>query len=56
MTNKIKKRLQYLKREIKKEGISYGEILELQSLKKYVIESGDALLMQWAGIPEKRSV
>ena len=47
----IKKRLKYLRREIKAERISCGEIAELQSLKKH-IEPGDFLLAEWAGIPE----
>ena len=48
---KIKKRLEYLRQEIIKERISYGEIAELQSLAKY-IEPGDVLLEEWVGIPE----
>ena len=52
MTNKdIKKRLEYLRGEIEAERISYGEIAELQSLKKY-IKPGDKLLLEWAGEPE----
>lgn len=46
-----KKRLEYLRREIIKERISYGEIAELQDLAKY-IDEGDVLLREWAGIPE----
>lgn len=45
---KIKKRLDYLRRQIKNENISYGEIVELQSLKKY-INKGDVTLLLWAG-------
>lgn len=48
----IKKRLEYLRKEIKAERISYGEIAELQSLAGY-IEPGDVLLLEWAGVPEK---
>ena len=47
----IKKRLEYLRREIEAERISMGEILELQSLAAH-IEPGDVLLLQWAGVPE----
>lgn len=47
----IKKRLEYLRGEIEAERISYGEIMELESLKDY-IEPGDTLLLQWAGVPE----
>lgn len=46
-----KKRLEYLRGEIKKECISYGEIAELQSLADY-IEDDDVELLQWAGVPE----
>jgi len=52
MTKKeIKKRLEYLRGEIIKECISYGELAELQSLKQY-IDTNDILLREWAGIPE----
>lgn len=47
----IKARLEYLRKEIKAERISYGEISELQSLAKY-IDPGDVLLLEWAGVPE----
>ena len=47
----IKNRLEYLRGEIEKECISYGEIFELQSLSAY-IEPGDVLLLEWAGVPE----
>ena len=51
MKTKIKNRLEYLRREINAERISYGEILELQSLSEY-IEQDDVFLREWAGIPE----
>lgn len=51
-TKNIKERLEYLRGEIKAERISYSEIAELQSLAQY-IESGDVLLLEWAGVPEK---
>ena len=47
----IKDRLEYLRREIQAEGISYGELIELQSLAKY-IEQDDVLLLEWAGVGE----
>lgn len=47
-----KKRLKYLRQEIRNERISYEEIAELQSLSKY-IESSDIELLQWAGIKER---
>ena len=52
MTKQIKDRLEYLRGEIEKECISYGEIAELQSYKKEIIASNDLLLAEWAGIPE----
>ena len=51
MNKKIEARLNYLRKQIKNENISYGEIAELQSLTKY-IDKGDLLLLQWAGVPE----
>jgi len=48
---RAKTRLEYLRGEIEKECISYGEIAELQSLAKY-IEPSDVLLSDWAGVPE----
>ena len=48
---KIKQRLEYLRKEIQKECISYGEIVELQSLSKY-IDKNDTLLLEWASVEE----
>lgn len=47
----MKKRLEYLRQEIRAERISYGEIAELQSLVDY-IDDGDVELLQWAGVEE----
>lgn len=44
-------RLKYLRGEIRKESISWGEIAELQNLAKY-IEPGDVELLELAGVPE----
>ena len=44
-------RLEQLRRVLKDECISYGELVELQSLVKY-IEPGDSELLQAAGVPE----
>ena len=49
---KAKARLAYLRKEIKAERISYGEIVELQSLAAY-IDPKDVLLLEWAGVKEK---
>lgn len=50
-TKTIKARLEYLRKEIEAERISYGEVVELQSLVNY-IPPGDVLLLEWAGVPE----
>jgi len=49
----IKKRLEYLRQEIRAERISYGEIVELQSLVKY-IDKDDVELLEWAGVKERK--
>lgn len=48
---KIEARLEQLRVEIEAERISTGEIIELQSLAKF-IDNGDLLLLQWAGVEE----
>jgi hypothetical protein len=48
---KIKKRLEYLRQELRAERISYGELVELQSLAEH-IEEGDVELLEAAGVPE----
>ena len=50
-TSAIKKRLEYLKQELREKRISYGELAELQNLAEY-IEPGDVELLEAAGIPE----
>jgi len=50
-TKQIKSRLEYLRREIRKERISVDELMELQLLAKY-IKPGDTELLEWAGVPE----
>jgi len=47
----IKERLEYLRKQIENENISYGEIAELQGLKEY-IDKDDVLLLEWAGVCE----
>ena len=49
---KIQRRLDYLRKEIEAERISYGEIEELRSLTDF-ISSDDILLLEWAGVEEK---
>ena len=51
MTPEIKARLEYLRGEIEKESISYGEIVELESLAQY-IDKNDVQLLEWANVPE----
>ena len=43
---KIRARLEYLRQEIKAERMSYGELIELQSLAEY-IDPGDVELLEW---------
>lgn len=47
----ISERLNYLRAQIDSEYISYGEIVELQSLAAEIPEH-DVQLREWAGIPE----
>lgn len=49
---RAKRRLDYLRKEIEAERISYGELAELQSLVDY-IDPDDAQLLEWAGVEEK---
>ncbi len=49
----IKKRLEYLREELRQERISYGELAELQSLAEY-IEADDVELLEAAGVPESK--
>ena len=44
-------RLEYLRRELRAERISYGELAELQDLAPH-IEPGDVELLEAAGVPE----
>lgn len=46
-----KQRLAYLRRELRAQRISYGELDELQSLIPH-IEPGDVELLEAAGVPE----
>jgi len=49
--SEIAERLEQIRAEIRAERISYGELIELQSLSKY-IEPSDVELLEAAGIPE----
>jgi len=49
--DEIKARLDYLRGEIEAERISYGEIVELQSLADEIDED-DIILLEWAGRAE----
>lgn len=51
MSDDIEMRLEYLRTQIEAESISWGEILELQSLADR-IDPNDVVLLQWAGVPE----
>ena len=45
-------RLNYLREQIEKECISYGEVAELQNYHKEIYALGDVVLAEWAGISE----
>ena len=47
----IRDRLDYLRKQIEQENMSYGELAELQSLADH-IPAGDNLLLESAGVPE----
>jgi len=51
MKQGIKKRLKYLKEQIKNENISYGEIAELQGLAEH-IDKNDVELREWTSVKE----
>jgi len=51
MSQDIKKRLEYLRQELRAEKISTSELIELQSLAEH-IEEGDVELLEAAGVPE----
>ena len=48
----IKERLEYLRKELRKERISYGELAELQNLREH-IDNLDVELLQAAGVSEE---
>lgn len=50
-TETIQQRLEYLRKELRAERISYEELAELQSLKDHIEES-DVELLEAAGVPE----
>lgn len=47
----MKKRLEELRQTLRDENMSYGELIELQSLIEF-IEPGDVELLEAAGVPE----
>lgn len=47
----VRRRLEYLRRELRAGRMSYGEQVELQDLARY-IEPGDIELLEAAGVPE----
>jgi len=48
-----KEKLEYLRAKLRLESISYGELVELGYLVKY-IEPNDIELLEAAGVPEKK--
>ena len=51
MATKIKERLEELRKVLRAECMSYGELAELQGLAEH-IEPGDVELLEAAGVPE----
>ena len=51
LITKIKERLEELRKELRQERISYGELVELETLAKY-IDADDVELLEAAGVPE----
>ena len=51
VTAKIKQRLEEIRKELRSESISYGELCELQCLAD-CIEEDDIELLEAAGVPE----
>jgi hypothetical protein len=51
MNKSIKNRLESIRKSIKAEKVYYSQIVELQSLAKY-IDKNDIELLEWAGVPE----
>jgi len=49
--DEIRDRLEYIRHELRQERISYGELIELQTLTGY-IDPGDVELLEAAGVPE----
>lgn len=49
MKKEIKNRLEYLREALRNESISYGELVELQTLASH-IEPGDVELLEAAGV------
>lgn len=49
--SEIAERLEYLRRELRAERISMGELIELQGLADH-IQPGDVELLEAAGVPE----
>ena len=52
MSQCVKDRLEYLRQELRAEGISYGELFELQYYGDQGLLDGDLELMEAAGMPE----
>jgi hypothetical protein len=53
MVNMYKERLEYLRQELRAQRISIGELVELQSLAKYIDEN-DVELLEASGIIENK--
>jgi hypothetical protein len=49
----VKKKLEYLRAKVRKESMTYGDLVDLELLVKY-IEPNDLELLQAAGVFEKK--
>ena len=47
----FKRRIERLRKSIRRECVSYNELHELQSLAPH-IDRGDVEMLEWAGVPE----
>lgn len=51
----IRKRLEYLRTQLRAENISYEELIQLQNLIPYIAKS-DVELLEAAGVPENKEI
>ena len=52
LSNHERHQLRSIRKSIENENVSYGELAFLQSKKEAVLQTGDEVLAEWAGISE----